>query len=574
MANAEKPLVWQDSKFRAAGYDPETDRLEELGREDNSYLLKLIFKPEIIPSLKWEEEGLEGFDYIDLAGRQIETLPIFLYKHAHEIISLNLSRNSRLHLPVDFVQLCSSLRDLKMVEMGMKMIPPSVRQVTGLTRLDISMNRIVDLEHCSLDETTELTTLFAHNNRLSSLPDYFVRVHALKYLNISNNRFEIFPVVICEVTSLNDLDISFNSLSILPPEIGKLKCLERLIILSNSIATLPATMSLLTHLHEFDCRRNCITDFAPINSMSNLVTLRAEYNVAKALEMRVGSLTNLNLSYNAITRFTTFPGDSPSALTHLDLSNGRLETLPEDLFSLCQSLNVLILSDNKIRALSESIGSLSKLSRLSLNNNALLSLPDTLGKLERLHTLDASNNKLAALPACIWLCPELSILNLSSNTWVEFPDPPLQRSVSSLLEEQDRKMSASSVTRAAPLLSMSLKKLYLAYNRLRDDTFRPISLMSSLVTLNLSFNDIYEIPPGMLQKCHQLTCLYLSGNMLTSLPADDLERLVNLRVLHLNGNKLQTLPAELGKIQMLQVLDVGSNALKYNIANWPYDWNW
>ena len=126
----------------------------------------------------------------------------------------------------------------------------------------------------------------------------------------------------------------------------------------------------------------------------------------------------------------------------------------------------------------------------------------------------------------------------------------------------------------APQMDMALKRLYLAYNRLRDETFRPISLMAGLVYLNLSFNDIYEIPPGMLQKCYQLTSLYLSGNMLTSLPADDLERLINLKVLHLNGNKLQTLPAELGTIKTLQVLDVGSNSLKYNIANWPYDWNW
>jgi len=37
---------------------------------------------------------------------------------------------------------------------------------------------------------------------------------------------------------------------------------------------------------------------------------------------------------------------------------------------------------------------------------------------------------------------------------------------------------------------------------------------------------------------------------------------------------LQTLPSELGAIKSLLHLDVGSNVLKYNIANWPYDWNW
>lgn len=574
MNSTEKPLQWQERKFRMAGYDPETDRLEELGREDNSYLVKYIFKPEVLPTVRAEGEGFEGFEYIDLAGRQIDNLPIFLYKHAHEIISLNVSRNSRLHLPTDFVQLCTSLRDLKMVEMGMKRLPSSVRQITGLTRLDISINRMVELEHCMLDEARELTTLFVHNNRLTSLPDYFHRFSCLKYLNISNNRFESFPVVVCEIASLNDLDISFNNLTVVPPEIGKLKNLERLIILSNNLTSFPSTLTDLTSLRELDCRYNAITDFSSVNGIPNLITLRAQYNAAKALELRVGgSLSILTLSHNAITRFSVSVGSSPSALTHLDLANNRFETLPDELFNLCPNLQTLILNDNKIRLLSESIGNFQKLGKLSINNNALQNLPESIGKLQRLHTLSVSNNKLTTIPPSIWNCSELSTLNISSNHLIEFPDPP-QPSMADPSDDLERKMSAASASRIAPSLALSLKKLYLAGNRLRDDTFRPVSLMSGLTVLNLSFNEIYEIPPDLLQKCHQLSHLYLSGNMLTSLPVDDLERLVNLRVIHLNGNKLQTLPAELGKIKTLQVLDVGSNALKYNIANWPYDWNW
>ncbi|RKP05530.1 phosphatase 2C-like domain-containing protein [Thamnocephalis sphaerospora] len=68
--------------------------------------------------------------------------------------------------------------------------------------------------------------------------------------------------------------------------------------------------------------------------------------------------------------------------------------------------------------------------------------------------------------------------------------------------------------------------------------------------------------------------LYLSGNQITSLPGEEIGRLRGLRELFVNGNKLHALPAELGKIVRLQVLDVGSNVLKYNICNWPFDWNW
>jgi len=69
---------------------------------------------------------------------------------------------------------------------------------------------------------------------------------------------------------------------------------------------------------------------------------------------------------------------------------------------------------------------------------------------------------------------------------------------------------------------------------------------------------------GQLHIVFQLTCI----------PTEDLYRLGRLSVLFLNGNKLQTLPHELGKVQSLTVLDVGSNALRYNINNWEFDWNW
>jgi len=119
-----------------------------------------------------------------------------------------------------------------------------------------------------------------------------------------------------------------------------------------------------------------------------------------------------------------------------------------------------------------------------------------------------------------------------------------------------------------------LRFLYLADNRFPDEVFEEISLLGELRTLNLSYNEIYDIPPRALSRLPYLTELHLSGNEMTSLPTDDLGNISALKVLHINNNKFQTLPAELGKIKRLNVLDVGSNSLKYNISNWPYDWNW
>ena len=123
-----------------------------------------------------------------------------------------------------------------------------------------------------------------------------------------------------------------------------------------------------------------------------------------------------------------------------------------------------------------------------------------------------------------------------------------------------------------PPLATALRELFLGDNRLTSDIFAIISKFTELRRLNLSFNDIDDIPNGGVFSQH-LVELYLSGNQLSALP-DDVERWTSLRVLHVNGNKLKSLPADLSKIRKLVVLDAGSNALKYNIANWQYDWNW
>ncbi|GAA5935233.1 uncharacterized protein JCM15063_000976 [Sporobolomyces koalae] len=589
----EKPVLLQKRKFEQAGYN-ELDKLEELGREDNSYLSKLVYKAtynSMTTGVSEEDLSGDNLEFVDLSGRNLETVPIFLYKHAHEIRSLNLSKNRPFDLPTDFVQLCTSLRELVLSSMGIKRLPQAIRECDSLTRLDISSNNIVDLEHIALDELTELSSLKCHNNRLSSIPDYFRQIRQLKYLNLSNNRFEVIPTTVCDILSLFELDISFNTATSVPHEIGKLRNLERLNLLANLITTLPLSLASLTSLKELDCRRNVITDLSPIAGIASLEVLRCEHNQASVLDAAWDNMRILTAKHNSLTRFSLT--DTGRTLTTLNLSYGKLSTLSTDLFENLGSLETLILDSNTLRILPETLGTLTNLVTFSIKNNLLTHLPESVGQLQRLASLQVSGNNLHDLPPQIWLCSQLATLNASSNLIKDFPDPPLTSSASSapLNSPQDldggigealdmRKLSsptkaaATTAGRIAPPLALALQHLFLGDNQLGDDIFAPISIMTELRVLNLSFNDIYEIPSSSLFKCQQLQELYLSGNKLTSLPPDDLERLMNLRIIYLNGNKLQTLPAELGKIKRLFALDVGSNVLKYNIANWPYDWNW
>jgi len=205
--------------------------------------------------------------------------------------------------------------------------------------------------------------------------------------------------------------------------------------------------------------------------------------------------------------------------------------------------------------------------------------------LQKLKMLDAHNNSLTELPASMWQCAKLETLNVTSNLLKNWHDPPSPVVSSDTLEllvtqnDSQRKLSAvgsiaGSINRVLPPLVHSLRNLYLGENHLTEDVLHPLTALRELRVLNLSFNEIQDLPPSFFRNYTFLVEIYLSGNKLSSIPTEDMHRLTNLTVMFLNGNKLQVLPHEFSKLTSLTVLDVGSNLLKYNINNWEFDWNW
>ncbi|KAI9497654.1 phosphatase 2C-domain-containing protein [Zychaea mexicana] len=662
----ELPLQLQKTLLEQMGYS-EQDNIEDVGREDNSYLLRYVFGQNMAP-ITHEDADYSEHQHIDLQARNLPTIPIFLYKYAQRIVSLDLSKNLQMEIPVDFIQMCRHLKQLWLANNDYVAIPQSIRFVRGLEHLNISGNRLRDLNHARFEELAGLKTLRVYNNRLEKLPRSFASIKHLTMLFVSNNAFTTFPEVICDITSLTYLDISFNKIQSFPDEIGNLKHLVRLFAIANRFSgSLPDSFAKLENLQELDIRQNLITELDVLSQLPKLEILFVGYNAVSIVGCEFKSLRQLKMTKNHLTQFnlggsqqqqqqssnvvTGIPAPIATSydgamLTDLDLSSCMLSSLPEDVFLYTPLLEELVLDSNTLNSIPTSIGALRKLLRLSVQNNFLDSLPSEISKLSELKVLDAQKNNLKMLPKEIWLCASLQTLNCSSNLLETFPKPFSAPGVAlhlPLAPQADAVVPPSVVANASdgvlpsplgghagqgmvpgtaanafrdaiaadesnnnnnnnnmavspgstlqsppnfnppsffasprnhpPPLSLSLRRLFLGDNRLTNEIWSPLMLFLELRTLNLSFNDLDEIPPEHL--CHQhLYELYLSGNHLTSLPADDIEKLSYLRVLAVNGNKLQTLPAEIGKLRKLLVLDVGNNVLKYNIANWPYDWNW
>lgn len=581
LLSSERPLALQARRLLQAGYT-EAEHIEEIGKEDLSMLCRFIYQTPVLPVMNPEEESsYESFEFIDLSGRDLQVIPIFLHLHADNIIILNVSRNPMTDLPLDFIQACTSLKELRMSNMALKKIPASLPASTTLTRLDLSCNRIADLESAHLCDIQTLLSLKVQNNRLSSIPTYFTQMHGLKYLNISNNVFDEFPAVICQMSNLMDLDVSFNRITELPAELSNLRTLERLICVGNELTEFPETFVTLENLRVLDVRRNKLIDLNPAYALPQLEVLRADSNDLVTLDTELGPrIKDFSVPHNSITGFTLASVTGMAySLTNLNLSHGKLSSLAESALSELVNLSELNLSFNQFTRLPQTLDRLVNLEIFSCTDNTLDSLPENcFGNMQRLRICNIHNNNLKNLPDDVWNCGAIESINLSSNLLVTWPSP--QKWYEQVAADPMRKMSTVSALSSkskslVPPAGESLTHLFLCDNKLNDDVFDQIALFGNLRVLNLSFNaEILEVPAYTLSHCQRLEALYLSGNKLTSLPSEDLEQLTNLRVLHLNGNKLQTLPSELGHLKHLEHLDVGSNVLKYNIANWPYDWNW
>ncbi|KAI7649114.1 adenylate cyclase protein, partial [Hortaea werneckii] len=386
----ERPLVMQKKLLEMAGYK-ESDRLEDLGREDHGYLCRFTFLPAKMSGYSSLERDpgfnkMQRFNHIDLSSRNLITIPITLYQKATEIITLNLSRNLKLDIPKDFIQSCTSLREIKYTSNEAWRLPPSLSLAQRLTMLDISNNRLEQLEHADLWKLNGLVSLKLSNNKLSSVPPYFSQYHALRSLNLSSNSLTEFPDALRQLTTLVDLDVSFNSISSLG-DLGTLSNLERLWATNNKLSgPFDRSFSHLINLKEIDARFNAISNIDVVSQLPKLEILMLGHNSISQFEGSFARLKVLFLNHNPVTNFDL---NAPvPTLSVLNLASAKLSRLPDAVFMKMGGLTKLTISKNHFVSLSPHFGLLSKLEYLSIAKNELSRLPTEIGRLTELRYLD------------------------------------------------------------------------------------------------------------------------------------------------------------------------------------------
>lgn len=146
---------------------------------------------------------------------------------------------------------------------------------------------------------------------------------------------------------------------------------------SNQIAALPSSLGLLANLSTLDLHKNNI-----VSAGDALVNLKA--------------LRFLDLHQNKLQVFPELP--EKSALDQVLLGFNALQTISEaSILRLKDTITVLDIRENRLRALPEKIAHLYRLKTLDMTNNDLNELPAGIGYLKDLHHLMVEGNPLRTI---------------------------------------------------------------------------------------------------------------------------------------------------------------------------------
>lgn len=128
----------------------------------------------------------------------------------------------------------------------------------------------------------------------------------------------------------------------------------------------------------------------------------------------------LFLSNNAFTQIPRVLSECPE-LTMISFKSNQIVLWPED--ALSDQVRWLILTDNRIEKLPDSIGKMKYLQKLMLAGNQVSTLPETMKECKSLELVRLSANRLERLPEWLFAMPRLSWLACAGNPCTSAPLP-------------------------------------------------------------------------------------------------------------------------------------------------------
>lgn len=183
---------------------------------------------------------------------------------------------------------------------------------------------------------------------LQNLPDIFhlpAFSRRLSKLQLNDNQLTTLPQSFCQLTALKVLHLGYNKLTVLPHSFGQLAALERLNLNQNELTTLPESFSQLKTLIVLEFSANPLKTLPEsFGQLSALETIYLNGNQLTTLPPSIGQLSALNtltVLHNKLTSVPTSIGQLRALYGRLDLSsNPSLTNIPLEILNLPRSCTI------------------------------------------------------------------------------------------------------------------------------------------------------------------------------------------------------------------------------------------
>lgn len=226
-------------------------KLKDLTSNSNNVQLNTGRLKEIPIELK----KCEKMKSLDLFGNSIQEIPDWFF-NLKRLEQLTLRNNSIKAIPT----ILFTLENIKYLNLSDNQIyevsSHNFMNLMNIQRVDISYNNITLIPFEKI-EYPKCKSLNIKGNKLERFPTLISTVTTLEKLDLSENKItEIDDDAFAELVNLIELDLSFNDLTYLPSSLGKLTKLKRLNLSGNKIGSLPKEFENLVSLEFLDLDGN------------------------------------------------------------------------------------------------------------------------------------------------------------------------------------------------------------------------------------------------------------------------------------------------------------------------------
>lgn len=237
----------------------------------------------------------------------------------------------------------------------------------------------------------------------------------------------------------------------------------------------------------------------------------------------------------------------------LNFSHNIISTIPADI-SMLQNLTIAKLNHNQLKTIPVQLCSMTRLQRLFLHNNCIDFLPGQISQLTGLLTLTLEENSITKLPFRFGYLPMRSgydigfqIFRCDSSKFIDPPEQVMKQGSDRAIQFLKIFAEVEDGAELFRLREWMLLEWPLSFG---------LPFMYHVTEIDVAHNLFSCFHPTILSHMFQIVTLDMSFNQITEIPLS-ITNLVNMRNMFLHGNPITVLPVAVAYITCLEKYSIG-----------------